>query len=245
VLIVGRKVITDNHAWQRRPWAPGYDRERRLDALARTFHADRVLVVGRAETPPEVSMYFEYHIDMGMAILGGNRAVVSRLSWDDVQRDELARAIRGGHPLVSRYAGVAPDSLLAALDERLRTVAAEYGDYAALLDSLGMEVHRSDVAWQHVLGSMSWTNVVQVGGRILMPLYPDSLLASTTSVRNTRGRVRATIDVSGVEREAFELSGPNLENRRLYEHLGYEVVPVPEYLHYMMGGLHCFVNVLE
>jgi hypothetical protein len=108
-----------------------------------------------------------------------------------------------------------------------------------------MEVHRSDVAWQHVLGSMSWTNVVQVGGRILMPLYPDSLLASTTSVRNTRGRVRATIDVSGVEREAFELSGPNLENRRLYEHLGYEVVPVPEYLHYMMGGLHCFVNVLE
>jgi len=30
-----------------------------------------------------------------------------------------------------------------------------------------------------------------------------------------------------------------------HESLGYEVVPVPEYLHYMMGGIHCFVNVLE
>jgi hypothetical protein len=108
-----------------------------------------------------------------------------------------------------------------------------------------VEVHRSPVEWEHVLASMSWTNVVQAGGRILMPLYPDSLRGVTTATASEGGRTRLTVDVSGVDGESFDLSGDNLRNYELYRDLGYDVVPVPEYLHYMGGGLHCFVNVLE
>lgn len=244
-VIVGRKVIHDNAVWQRRPWAPGYEGARLVDAIAETFHVDRVFVVGREETAPEPTMYFEYHIDMGMTILDGGRAVVSRLVYGDSARAELERAVRTGHPVVSKFAGAHADSLVAVLDRRLRTVGAEYEEYAALLDSLGLEVHRISVRWPHVLASMSWTNVVQAGNRIFMPAYPDSLHGVTTSVRAAGGRVRATVDVSGVGAETFPAEGENRAARRLYEDLGYDVVPVPEYLHYMMGGLHCFVNVLD
>jgi len=53
------------------------------------------------------------------------------------------------------------------------------------------------------------------------------------------------LDLSDLDRERFELTDLNRSNRELYESLGYRVIPVPEYLHYMMGGLHCFVNVIE
>jgi hypothetical protein len=190
-------------------------------------------------------MYFEYHIDMGMVVLDGERAVVSRLDFGDAAGASLARAVTTAHPVLTPFAGPAQDSLRAVLSARLRAVAREYEDYAVLLKGLGVEVHRSPVGWQHVLASMSWTNVAQVGNRILMPLYPDSLLGVTTAITADGGRLRTSLDVSRIEGEAFELRDLNQLHRELYESLGYEVVPVPEYLHYMMGGIHCFVNVLE
>ena len=143
------------------------------------------------------------------------------------------------------FAGLDQERLLSTLSTRRQTVAMEYEDYATLLDSLDVEVYRSAVGWQQVLGSMSWTNVVQVGDKILMPLYPDSLRCVTTSVMSDGGQMRISLDVSDIGEEKFELRDLNQQNQRLYQRLGYEVVTVPEYLHYMMGGIHCFVNVLE
>ena len=54
-----------------------------------------------------------------------------------------------------------------------------------------------------------------------------------------------TLDATGLSDERFELTGKNAENYKLYSDLGYTVVTVPEYLHYMMGGIHCFVNILD
>jgi len=92
---------------------------------------------------------------------------------------------------------------------------------------------------------MSWTNVLQVGDRIVMPLYPDSLCGITKSTRSEGGLLQISLDVSAIGEERFELDGLNERNYGLYRSLGYEVVTAPEYLHYMMGGIHCFTNVLE
>jgi N-dimethylarginine dimethylaminohydrolase len=182
---------------------------------------------------------------MGMVVLGGKRAVVSRLQFGDAEQAALAGAVQARAPVMSRYAFLDEKTVVPVLSERLQTVSREYEEYAEALEGLGVEVHRSSVQWEHVLASMSWTNVVQAGDRILMPLYPDSLRGVTTAVARDGGQTRLSIDVSGVGEEKFELTGENLLNYELYESLGYEVVPVPEYLHYMGGGLHCFVNVLE
>lgn len=247
VLIAGRKIIFDNINYQQQPWAPGHDSSSLLAAVAETFEVDTVLVVGRARTRPPQRMYFEYHIDMGMAVLSGGRAVVSEFVFDDEGRAELSQAIARRHPVVTPFAvGDLDDKrLYDALSARLQTVSLEYDDYAAVLDSLGVEVYRSGVGWHHVLGSMSWTNVLQFGNRIVVPLYPDSLRGTTTSIQSGGGLMRISLDVSHVGEERFELRGLNEENHRLYRTLGYDVVAVPEYLHYMMGGLHCFVNILE
>ena len=61
----------------------------------------------------------------------------------------------------------------------------------------------------------------------------------------TGGQVSISLDVSAIENERFELTGRNAENYKLYSDLGYRVITVPEYLHYMMGGVHCFVNIFE
>lgn len=245
ILIIGRKVLVDNAAYQKRPWAGGYDQPALLDAMAETFGVDHVIVVGLARDVPAARTYFEYHIDMGMVVLSGNRAVVSRLEFGDADRETLASAIRMGDPVVTPFLDSEAAQALSILSDRLHTVAKEYEDYATVLDSLGVDVYRSTVDWQHVLASMSWTNVLQVGNRILMPIYPDSLRGITESMTHAGGQTRATIDVSEIGEEKFELRGLNERNRRLYEGLGYDVVTVPEYLHYMMGGVHCFVNVLE
>jgi N-dimethylarginine dimethylaminohydrolase len=189
-------------------------------------------------------MYFEYHLDMGMVILKDDRAVVSQLQFDDNEKKLLARAVEHTYHVITPFQSFPRDSLYEKLCCRLKTVSKEYNDYAAVLDSLGVQVYRSPVDWRHVLGSMSWTNVVQAGDKILMPMYPDSLRGITTDVDNVGGQMKITLDVSDVKHEAFD-SHLNQANKELYESLGYEVVEVPEYLHYMMGGLHCFVNVVE
>jgi hypothetical protein len=245
VVIIGRKILFDNEVYQRRPWAAGYDEHGLVDAIAETFGVDRVFVVGRERSRPDMRLYFEYHIDMGMAILTRQRAVVSRLVFDDVARDELAEAVTSDAAIISRFVGMDRAALLPELIRRLETVALEYDDYAVLLDSLGVAVHRSPVGWREVLGSMSWTNVVQVGDRILMPLYPDTLRVTTRSTSVSEGRTMVSLDYSRIADEQFDVSGRNGENLELYQRLGYAVVAVPEYLHYMRGGIHCFVNVLE
>jgi hypothetical protein len=247
VLITGKKVIFDNEVYQRRQWAAGYDERSLLSAMQKTFEVDTVLVVGRVASRPPTRLYFEYHIDMGMVILRGNRAVVSRLRFGDGDRAALDRAVATGHPIVTPFLDLGSEShhLPDVLAERLRSVAHEYDDYAALLDSLGLEVHRSPVGWQQVLGSMSWTNVIQFGNRVIMPLYPDSLHGVATGLAEEGGQLRLTLDVSGVDQERFELTGGNEVNYEMYRSLGYEVDTAPEYLHYMMGGIHCFINIVE
>jgi len=192
-------------------------------------------------------MYFEYHIDMGMVVLDGNRAVVSDLAFGAGERAALARAVDARRPVVSPFldAGVDADTVAAGLAARLDTLALEYDSYAKVLRDLGVEVYRAPVGWRNVLASMSWTNVLQLGDRIVMPLYPDSLYGIRRSTRDTGGRLEISMDVSAVGEERFELTGLNREYSRLYRSLGYEVVTAPEYLHYMMGGIHCFTNVLQ
>jgi len=247
VLIAGKKILFDNEVYQGRSWARGYDARSLLAAMAETFEVDTVMVVGRARKRPDTRMYFEYHIDMGMAILSGNRAVVAKLSYGQEEQAALALAIDTGHPVTTPFLARESDRdrLSGTLSERLHTVAAEYDDYASLLEGLGLKVYRSAVGWKQVLGSMSWTNVLQFPGRILMPLYPDSLHGRTTSVANAGGQLNLSLDVSRIADERFELEGRNAEQYKLYSDLGYGVVTVPEYLHYMMGGVHCFVNILE
>jgi hypothetical protein len=243
-LIVGKKVIWDNAVYQKQPWAAGYDEAALRRALAQTFGVDSVVVMGRARKRPPARMYFEYHLDMGMVVLKDERAVVSQLPFGDNEKKLLARAIAHSYHVITPFRSFPRDSLYQQLCCRLNTVSKEYNDYAAVLDSLGLKVYRSPVDWRHVLGSMSWTNVVQAGDKILMPMYPDSLRGITTDVENVEGQMKITLDVSDVKHEAFD-SHLNQANKELYESLGYEVVEVPEYLHYMMGGLHCFVNVVE
>jgi hypothetical protein len=243
-LLVGRKVIFDNEIYERSRGAE-LDRAALIETMRGTFGADTVVVLGQATEPPDVRLYFEYHIDMGLVVLEGRRAVVSQLRFGEADEAELERAARLRAPVLSRYAFLDEGDVAAKLAERLHVVSREYEEYTEVLEGLGVEVHRSPVEWEHVLASMSWTNVVQAGGRILMPLYPDSLRGVTTATASEGGRTRLTVDVSGVDGESFDLSGDNLRNYELYRDLGYDVVPVPEYLHYMGGGLHCFVNVLE
>ncbi|HKW13801.1 MAG TPA: hypothetical protein VJS69_04875 [Candidatus Krumholzibacteria bacterium] len=243
-LIVGKKVIWDNAAYQKNTWTPGYDETALRTALAHTFDVDSVVVMGRAKQRPPARMYFEYHLDMGMVVLKDDKAVVSQLAFGDREKKRLAHAIAHTYHVITPFESVPKDSLYQKLCSRLQTVSQEYDDYAVLLDSLGLQVYRSPVDWRHVLGSMSWTNVVQAGDRILMPIYPDSLRGVTTDVDDVGGQVKITLDVSDVPHEKFD-SHLNEANKELYESLGYEVVEVPEYLHYMMGGLHCFVNVVE
>jgi hypothetical protein len=247
VLIVGRKMLFDNEVYQTRPWAAGYDSRSLLKAATNTFGVDTVLVVGRSRDRPRTRMYFEYHIDMGMVLLKGNRAVVSQLVYGEEDEAALARAIVNRHPVVTPFLTDEWErsTLLGVLSKRLLTVALEYEDYASVLDSLGVEVHRSSVSWQQILGSMSWTNVLQTGDRILMPLYPDSLHGVTRSTREVGGQIAISLDVSRIKEERFDPEGANGDNYSLYRRLGYDVVTVPEYLHYMMGGIHCFVNILE
>jgi hypothetical protein len=245
VLIVGRKVLFDNEVYQRRSLAGAYDRAKLLGQMARTFHVDVVMVVGQADERPDTRLYFEYHIDMGMVILEGNRAVVSQLEFGEAGRAALAAAIKSDAPVLSRFAWLGKNRMLNTLAERLQTVSNEYEEYAEVLEGLGLEVHRSPVGWEHVVGSMSWTNVLQAGDKLLMPLYPDSVRGVTTAVKSDAGQTRLSLDVSDIDGEKFELRDDNLRNYELYQSLGYEVVPVPEYLHYMGGGLHCFVNVLQ
>ncbi len=245
ILVMGRKVVFDNRIYQRREWASHLDDSALLAAVAETFRVDDVLVVGRATTAPATRMYFEYHLDMGLVVLGGNHAVVSQLTFGTPEREALAEAISADRPVVTPFSQPNDEELLASLSNRLSTVALEYDDYAAVMDSLGVTVKRSPVSWRHVLASMSWTNVVQVGEKLLMPLYPDTLRGITESVTSSDGQLRISLDLTDVGDEQFKLLDFNERNRQLYEDLGYEVIPVPEYLHYMMGGVHCFVNVLE
>lgn len=247
VLIIGRKVLFDNAVYQKRPWADGLDEQSVVAALGESFGVDAVRVVGRAPVRPDSRMYFEYHIDMGMVMLEGDRGIVSRLDYGDGERAELSRVVHNGGVIITPFNDPSIDAehLIDLLSERLQTVAMEYEDYATLLDSLGVDVYRSDTDWRHVLASMSGTNVIQVGDRIFMPLYPDTLRGVTRQVGMSKGQVQIVLDVSGIDEERFELGEFNQRNYALYRSLGYDVVTVPEYLHYMMGGIHCFVNVLE
>jgi N-dimethylarginine dimethylaminohydrolase len=247
ILIVGRKVLFDNELYQGRLWAPGFDSHSLLSAMEEAFGVDTVMVVGRAKIRPATRVYFEYHIDMGMAILSNNRAVVAKLTHSDEDKTKLSRAITNRHPIISPFLadGQDPETVRGILTQRLETVALEYDDYALVLEDLGYRVSRSTVGWREVLSSMSWTNVLQTPGQIVMPLYPDSVRGRTLSVTNRGGQLSLSVDVEGIVDERFELTGSNATNYGLYSDLGYDVVAVPEYLHYMMGGLHCFVNILE
>jgi hypothetical protein len=247
VLVTGKKTAFDNEEYRVRPWAEML-RARGLDELMReTFGVDSVIVLGSAPSRPPGPLYFEYHLDMGMVVLRDRQAVVARLVSPRRARQEAMAAIDSGDSDVAALvaAGVEERQLRATLPARLETVTADYEEYAAVLSELGLEVHRSDVTWRHVVSSMSWTNVLQVGDRVIMPLYPDASRAKKTGVTRSGGRMRFTLDVSAVGDERFALEGENLANYNLYRRLGYDVQAVPEYLHYFMGGVHCFANILE
>lgn len=247
VLLVGRKMVFDNEVYQRRAWAGALEGSGLLDEVRSTFRVDSVVVVGRAAERPPTAMYFEYHLDMGMAILEERRAVVSQLRVEEADVAALALAVAEGRNVVAPFnrEDRPDDELVAALAARLATVAAEYDDYAALLEGLGLDVYRSRVTWRDVLSSMSWTNVLQAGNTIFMPVYPESLCARATEAETSGGRFYLTLEDSLLGDERFALDGSNGENFELYRSLGYRVVPVPEYLHYFKGGIHCFVNVTE
>jgi hypothetical protein len=247
VLITGKKTIFDNEAYQQRPWAEGLKGELLLKSLKTTFQVDSVIVVGLARKRPPSSMYFEYHIDMGMTILSGRRAVVSQLSFEQDDIAEFAHAINSRHNAISPFLahGDSAEVLLATLSKRLMDVKNEYESYATILGKLGIEIYRSPKTWLQVVSYMSWTNVLQAGNTLLMPLYPDSIYGKTTRVNMRNGQMLLQFDTSSLYKEKFELEGYNKINFELYESLGYEVVPVPEYFHYFMGGIHCFVNILQ
>jgi hypothetical protein len=184
---------------------------------------------------------------MGIAVLKRGRAVVSQLEYDDDDEAALAHAIASGDNIVSRYQdfGHGNDELADVVGARLAVVAAEYEDYAAILEGLGLTVYRSRVTWVHVLGAMSWTNVAQTRDRVYAPIYPDSVRGTTLAATGEGGRLSLVIDASSIKDEEFLLEGENSLNHSLYGCMGYETVPVPEYLHYFAGGIHCFVNILE
>jgi hypothetical protein len=239
--------LFDNAVFQERPWTTGHDSTTLLAAMAETFEVDSVIVVGRAQRRPPTRVYFEYHIDMGMAILSNNRAVVAKLEFGETEKAELERAVARGEAVVSPFVagGEGGAAIVDLLSGRLHSVALEYDDYVAVLEGLGCDVRRLTVGWRQVIGSMSWTNVLQTPGRIFMPVYPDSLLGRTTSVARRGGQLKLSVDTSDLSHERFELTGLNADAHRLYTGFGYDVVTVPEYLHYMMGGIHCFVNIIE
>jgi hypothetical protein len=247
VLVMGRKALFDNERYQRQPWAAGLSRADLLSEVERTFGVDSVVVVGRASQRPRGRLYLEYHIDMGMHVFGDGRAVVSELAFGDVEREALARAIASGRAVIAPFASYAEsaDDLEALLTGRLGVVVQEYEDYARVLEGLGLDVRRLPVAWEHVLASMSWTNVVQSGNTLLVPLYPDTLAGRVDLVSGDDGHITQSFDPSALDAEAFSPEGGNARALELYRSMGYRVVPVEESLHYFAGGVHCFVNVLR
>jgi hypothetical protein len=78
-----------------------------------------------------------------------------------------------------------------------------------------------------------------------MPFYPDSIYGKITQADMHDGQMLIQFDYSLLHKEQFQLEGYNKINFDLYESLGYNVVPIPEYFHYFMGGIHCFANILQ
>ena len=160
---------------------------------------------------------------------------------------ELARAVETGHNVISPFLelGYSNEELVTVLSGRLIQVKDEYESYNSTLQDLGLEVHDSPVTWKHVVSFMSWTNILQVGNTVFVPVYPDSIYGRITKGDEQDGHITVHLDTSSLAEEHFQMDGDNGFNIGLYESLGYKVVPVPEYLHYFMGGIHCFVNILE
>ena len=246
ILIAGKKLLFDNARYQRRPWTPGWSGETLIDNIRDFLHVDSVVVAGLIQQQPPLEIYFDYHLDMGMTVLRENTAVVAQFPFGELERRQLRDAIDKNHPIIRSLFERERDrnEIYTLLAERLAAVSGEYNHYAALAERLGLEVIRSPMQWQHVASWRSWTNVLQVGTRLFVPVYPESLGTIAETVRDQRGSIMKQIQLEAVANDRFEMTGYNLQNHDLYADLGYDVVSIPEYLHYFEGGIHCFVNIL-
>jgi hypothetical protein len=247
ILLLGKKTIFDNLIYARNSWVKARTEDELLADIGRFFDADSVVVVGRIQEPPPAELYFEYHLDLAMAVLRNDKAVVAQFPFGDEEKAELEKAVAGGDPIVESLfePGRERDEILDLMSERLSFVSEEYDYYATLLEDLGLEVFRSPTDWKHVAGWMSWTTVVQAGPRLFMPVYPSSINTAAEIVRGPQGEIRKKINFKDLPNEQFQMEGFNLENFQLYKRLGYEVIPIPDYLHYFEGGLHRFVTIIN
>jgi hypothetical protein len=247
ILLVGKKIIFDNVRYQNNLWAPGWSTDKLLEKMKAFFRADSVVVLGTAEQPPPAEIYFERRLDMEMAMLGGDVAVVAQFPFGDAERRELRDAIESGDPLIASLFEQerSHDEEFELLSRRLSFVSAEYDSDAGIVAALGLTVHRSPTSWRHVAAWMSWTSVFETTGRrLFFPVYPDPAIAAVRTVKDEQGRITRELQPDALADEKFELEGYNLLNHDLYVNLGYQLVPIPEYLHHVGGGLHSFVNIL-
>lgn len=247
ILLVGKKILFDNALYQRKPWSPGWIGNDLLDNMKAFFKVDSMVVVGLAQQIPPLELYFEYHLDMGMTVLRENTAVVAQFPFGENERRQLRDAIDNNHLIITSLLDSTDDreEVFNLLNNRLSSVSREYDHYAAVAEQLGLRVLRSPIEWTHVASWRSWTNVVQMGSRLFVPIYPESLNATARITRDERGSLIKQIQMEAVSNDEFSLTGYNLQNKELYESLGYQVVLIPEYLHYFAGGIHCFANVLD
>lgn len=247
ILLAGKKILFDNARYQRKPWTPGWSGDALLENMRKFFDVDSVVVVGLAQQPPPLELYFEYHLDMGMAVLRDNTAVVAQFTFGDRERRQLRDAVDNNHPIVASLFERDRDreEIYGLLSDRLSEVSREYDHYAAVAGQLDLSVVRSPMEWTHAASFRSWTNVVQAGPRLFVPIYPESLNAAAEIGRDERGSITRQIQLEAVANDQFMLTGYNLRNKELYESMGYQVILIPEYLHYFEGGMHCFANILN
>ncbi|GEM_PF-2292668 len=247
VLLVGKKILFDNAEYQRRYQASNRTTIELLDEIQRFFSADSIIVVGKTSILPPSEAYFESQLEMGMAVLRGSKAVVAQFSYGEKEKAELKKAVfNHDFAIESLYpADRDRNEVFGILDERLKKTKEEFDYYAILLEDLGLHVFRSPMQWKHVASWMSWTAVLQVGTRIFMPIYPESLSTATEMLEQTGSALRKSLKLKPLSSEKFELTGYNLQNYDLYKGFGYEIVPVPEYLHYFQGNIHSFVNIMD
>ncbi len=228
------------------------------DILCDAFGCDEVVWIGpRDGTRLGRQNPFLFHLDMGMTLPARGLAVVGRCDPDTLDetthrnllQNEAERTVQA-----LRSRGAWPEGLelpedpaqrAAHLEERLlaermdlHAAALELEEMANSLSTIGYEVHRSPAPPRRLRRFQSYTNVVPLPNRVLLPIYPTEERTHGWILRREEGRDRVEVDL-GLKDSNFDLSGDNLDAYRLYSGLVDEVRTVRDYFYLAGGNVHC------
>ena len=109
-----------------------------------------------------------------------------------------------------------------------------------VLSSLGYEVRRGPAPPQRLRRFQSYTNILPMHDRVLLPIYPTTERTHGWILHREAGRDRVEVDL-GLMDSDFELSEDNLRAYQLYAELVDQVRPVRDYFYLAGGNVHCVI----